>query len=81
MHGVGGADLELRQVQVEVPRSVTLAVDEKGANTDGLGRDRHPAQGINDKCPAESRALAGQIRAKTGEDHFQGLQLDDIGVR
>ena len=71
MHGVGRTGVELCQTQAEVPRDVAFAVDEQGANPDYLGRRSHPAQGIDSKGTTQASTLAGQIHAKTGEDHHR----------
>jgi hypothetical protein len=44
-------------------------VDEKGAHPDHFGCRGHPAQRINDQCPAKAQALARKVYAKAGEDH------------
>lgn len=80
MQRIGEAYVELGQAQVEVAGSVVLAVDEKGAHPDHFGCCGHPAQCVDDQCPAKAQTLTRQVYAEAGEGSLPAGGSDLLGL-
>jgi hypothetical protein len=69
MHRISGAGVELGEPQVEVAGGLGFAVNEHGADTDDLGRDRDAPQGIDNQGTTEASALSGTVNTEPSQDH------------